>query len=178
MFLEKFDEFLTPKRTKYLLLFSIILFLVIYPLMGYAFLLSENPGDVMSSQLSFSAEYMRAYYKGIGNLEYYRLGETLDYGFMISYGSLIVALALILARKFEESSKMRQSGYFIAILGIAAAGLDAVENMFILLMLTDPSGFLAMWALANSTFALIKWILLFIAIGWALVAVILKILKK
>ena len=178
MFLEKFDEVLTPKRTKYLLLFSILLLLIIYPLMSYAFLLAENPGDVMSSQLSFSAEYMREYYKNIGNLEQYRLAETLDYGFMVSYGSLIVALALILARKFEESSKMRQSGYLIAILGLAAAGLDAIENMFILLMLTDPSGFPAMWALAHSTFALIKWILLFIAIGWALVAVILKILKK
>lgn len=176
--LDKLSEWPSQKGTKYLLIFSIVLLCIIYPFMGYYFLLSENPGDVTASQLSFSGEYMKAYYAAIGNIDLYRIAETLDYGFMVSYCCLIVSLALIIARKFEEDSPIRKSGYFMVLFGIIAAGLDAVENGFILAMLTDPSGFPNLWAIAHSTFALIKWILLIIIILWALCAIIIKVIKR
>lgn len=176
--LERLDEILPPKRVKYLLILSIVMLIIIYPIMGYFFLMSGNPGNVMESQLSFSAAYMRDYYDNIENIELYRIGETIDYGFMVSYGLLIISLALIIARKFDEGNFWRNSGYSLVPLGILAALLDAVENAFILAMLTDPSGFPDILAIMHSTFALIKWIILFLSIIWAVLAVIVRIIKK
>ncbi|MHA1293755.1 MAG: hypothetical protein ACTSQJ_13940 [Promethearchaeota archaeon] len=178
MILDKFDDILPPERVKKLLIFSIILLFIVYSLMGYFFFLANNPGNVIESQLSFSGTYMKNYYKNIGNIDYYRIVEAIDYGFMIAYSSLIVSLTLIIARKFEKESRIRTSGYIMALLGIIAACLDAAENCFIMLMLTDPSGFPNAWAIMHSTFALIKWIILLIVIMWALITLVIRIVKK
>ncbi|MFO8018403.1 MAG: hypothetical protein R6U96_07195 [Promethearchaeia archaeon] len=55
-------------------------------------MLSGNPANLMESQLSFSAAYMRQYYTFMADLNVYHIAETLDYGFMMSYGLLFLAL--------------------------------------------------------------------------------------
>ena len=104
------------------------------------------------------------------DLNSYFIGQSLDYGFMVAYGSGFFAIALIISRKFEENTKWRNTGYFAALAAIIAACLDACENAFILLTLTDPTGFPDAWAIAHSSFALLKWIFLMFAIMWALSA--------
>jgi len=133
--------------------------------------------DVIASQLSFSGEVLKSHYE-ITNIEFYRIAQSLDYGFMISYGTLIFTLALIISRKFDAASIWRKSGYIVAILGITAACCDGIENIFILALLTDPSGFPNIWAIIHSCFALVKWIMIFSSIGWAIVAIITRKLKK
>jgi len=178
MNLEKIDKGLPADRVKKLFIFSVILLIIIYPLMGYFFLASNNPGNVMLSQLSFSGTYMKNYYKNIGNLELYRIGETLDYIFMVAYGSFTISLALIIARKFDEDSKWRKFGYILVPCAIIMITCDAMENVFILMMLSNPSNFPDIWAIAHSTFALVKWIILFTAIIYALISLIIKIFKR
>ncbi|MHA1885906.1 MAG: hypothetical protein ACW96S_12685, partial [Promethearchaeota archaeon] len=59
-----------------------------------------------------------------------------------------------------------------------AACCDAIENGFILAMLTDPVGFPDYWAIFHSVFALIKWILLFTIIIWDLIFGIFTAIKR
>jgi len=177
MILEKLSEWPDLKKTRFLLIFSIILFIIVYPIMAYFLVLSEYPVSFTESQLSFSGEILKAHYM-VTNINEYRIMQILDYGFMVSYGLLAFSLALIIARKYDEGSFWRKSGYIIAILGIIAACCDAIENGFILAMLTDPAAFPNSWAINHSCFALIKYILLFTCIGWAFLASIIRVLKK
>ncbi len=163
----------SQRTTKLLLLASIALMLVAYAFMGYYFAGSGDTAPMLTSQLSFNDMYLKLQYAVIiaaGGLENYRIAQSFDYLFMLSYGLLAFSLALIIGRKFGEGSAWRKMGCLFAVLGPAAAGCDAVENLFILLTLTDPAGFPAWWAIAHSAFAAIKWVILVVAIGWAAIA--------
>ncbi|MFX0187362.1 MAG: hypothetical protein ACFE8A_06470 [Candidatus Hodarchaeota archaeon] len=177
MVLEKLNDWPSPKITKYLVILGIILSILIFLIMAYFFLLSGFPVSFTESQLSFSGSKMKEYYS-ITDVKYYRIVETLDYAYMVGYGTFAFSLALIISRKFEVGSFWNNSGHIIALLGVIAACCDATENIFILLMLTDPTGFPDIWALIHSSFALVKMILLFICIGWAIVAAITLLIKS
>lgn len=149
--------------------------LVAYAFMGFYFAASGDVAPIMTSQLSFNDVYLRWQYSHIlaaGGLESYRLAQSFDYLYMVSYGLLSFSLALIIGRKFEEESAWRRMSCTFAVLGPVAAGCDAVENAFILLTLTDPEFFPAWWAIAHSTFASVKWVILSVAMGWAAIAVL------
>jgi hypothetical protein len=156
-----------------LLILGLILFFIAYPLMSYFFSLSGYETNVIASQLSFSGLILKTSYAAFifGDLESYRIGQMLDYIFMVSYGIIIFALATSQARKIKHAM-LRKWGFFFAIGGICAALLDAIENVFILATLTNPFGFPDWWAVAHSCFALPKWILLIGALSWYLFAYI------
>jgi len=177
MILGKLSDWPSAKKTKWLLIISIILIVIVYPFMAYFTMASKYPVDFMTSQLSFSSATLKAHY-AVTVIDFYRVTQSLDYIFMLGYGMLAFSLGLIIGRKFEEDSKWRTSGYIISIFGIIAASCDAIENGFILAMLTDPFGFPDIWAVTHSVFALIKYILLISCIGWAIVASVLRIIKK
>ncbi len=170
MVLAKFNTWPSPQGTHKLLIIAFIMVCASYLIMGYFFLLSGDQTNMLASQLSFSGAFLVQQYSQITNLFAYRITQTLDYGFMVSYSLFIFALALTLARKFEEKAPIRKVGFIIAVGGFMAAGCDAIENVFILLTLTDPMHFPDWWAVAHSSFALVKWIILIIAIGWAVSA--------
>ncbi|MEJ2295266.1 MAG: hypothetical protein P8Y23_10920, partial [Candidatus Lokiarchaeota archaeon] len=65
-----------------------------------------------------------------------------------------------------------------AFLGILAALCDTGENAFILAMLSNPLGFPDKWAMIQSIFALIKWILLLVCILWIIIAFVVFYIKK
>jgi len=167
----------SPKNIKLMLIFSIILTIAVYIPMGYFFLLSKYPVGFMESQLSFSGAVLKEHYRGT-NITYYRIGQILDYIYMVAYGMFAFSLALTLSRKFDEDSFWSNSGHLIAILGIVAACCDATENAFILMMLSDPTGFPDIWAIIHSCFALVKFILLFICIAWAVIAALALLFRK
>jgi hypothetical protein len=98
---------------------------------------------------------------------------------MTGFGLIIFALTLIIARKFDEESFWRRSGYIVAPLGILAACFDGIENVFIFLMLSDPSGFPDIWAITHSCFALVKLIIYFLVFTiWTIIALITLLVKK
>lgn len=175
--LEKLADWPSIKKTKYLLILSILLMVITSVLMRYFFFLSKYPVGFMESQLSFSGAILKEHYKST-NITYYRIAQILDYGYMVGYGTLAFSLALIIARKYDESSNWRKSGYVVAVMGVLGAICDGIENVFILAMLTDPSGFPDIWAIIHSCFALVKYILLFSCIGWALTTCIVLLVKK
>ncbi|TFF99610.1 MAG: hypothetical protein EU541_04490 [Promethearchaeota archaeon] len=178
MILEKLSTKPSNKTLKRLLLLSIIIFVIVYPIMGISFMLSGFPVDFTTSQLSFSGAKLKVWYAQTADLNLYTLAQCFDYGFMVSYGLLAFSLALLIGRKYEEGSKWRMSGIIIAIIGILAAILDASENACILITLTNPGSFPDIIAIIHSVFALIKYLCLIIAITWALIAGVYYLVKK
>ncbi|MHA2298606.1 MAG: hypothetical protein ACXAEU_18040 [Candidatus Hodarchaeales archaeon] len=66
----------------------------------------------------------------------------------------------------------------IAGIGVLCATCDAVENIFLLSMTINHVGFPNWLAIAHSTFALIKFILMYLTVGWLILSFILnKILE-
>ena len=175
--LDKLGDWPSDDVVKKLSIISAILIPVIYLIMGPFLFLSGFPSDqIMSSQLCFSGPILKALYASIvatpNGIYFYTIGQIADYGFMVVYGLLIFNLALHIGRQFDSESTWRKSSYVVALFGIVAPSCDAVENAFILLTMMDPLGFPDVWAVIHSVFALIKWILLFSALIWALIAVI------
>ncbi|MFX0095573.1 MAG: hypothetical protein ACFFBD_27800, partial [Candidatus Hodarchaeota archaeon] len=135
-------------------------------------------GDVYSLQLGFNAEYIRSIFSlmSTDEMALLILANLFDYLFMIAYGTFIFSLALMLTRKLQEGSIWNQIGYFIAIAGIIAACCDGIENIFLLLMASNPVNFPNWLAIPHSCFALAKFILLFTSMGWIVLTIILIVI--
>ncbi len=177
MVLTKFSQWPSSKSLKILLILGLVLCFAVIPVMQYYSNLSGYPADLFSSQLSFSGDLMKTYY-ATTNIELYRIAPSLDYIFMLGYGLILFSLSLLVARRFEPNSMIRNIGYVMGIAAIIAALCDAIENIFILSMLTDPVGFPNYWAIFHSIFALIKWTLLFSVIIWNSIFGIASIIKR
>lgn len=161
------------KTLKILVIISISLVIAVYPIMAYSFLLSGDESSVIQSQLSFSGDFLKDQYLIIidnGGLPFYRLGQWLDFAFMVGYGILSFGIALLMSKKFAGRLTWARSGELMAFLGLLAASCDAVENIFIHLTLVNPLGFNDWLAIAHSSFALVKWILLALILSWAVIS--------
>ncbi len=135
---------------------------------------SINNKGVFESQLSFSPEAMRQEYLEIylfGNKNYYIMSQGIDYGYMVCYGLLLYLINKRWAKKLEEipdqiTRKIMQPWIhkfeIFSFVCLFAPIFDAVENYFILKMaIRSPTPFPDWWALTHSSFALLKWIILF-----------------
>jgi hypothetical protein len=173
-FYNKMESVPSNKTLRILLYIALGLFFIFYPLMSYCFFLSGYDTNVMASQLSFSGVKLKESYmvfNTTGDLSAYRTAQILDYIFMISYGLIIYAVAIVQARR-TNNQLLKKIGFILAIGGLVAAGLDAIENIFILATLTDYSNFPDWWAVAHSIFALPKWILIYSALIWLFIVII------
>lgn len=177
MKIEKLFEKPKSRNLKILIIISLILCFTSIPVMQYFTTLSGFPAQIFSSQLSFNDEIMKSYYL-VTNIELYRVNVSLDYIFMVGYGTILFSLSTLIARKFERSSRIGQISIILAIFGVIGAFCDGIENIFILAMLSDPINFPTIWAISHSIFALIKWILLFTVISWILIVEIISIIKR
>ncbi len=180
MVLEMLSEKPSKKNTKIMIILGLILYFFFMILMNYFYELSKYPVGFYESQLSFSGAIIKSHFRTMNTeqLNYYLIWTILDYGLMVGYGSLYFSLALTIARNFEENTSWRNSGYIVAIFGITAAICDGLENLFILLMLTDPQEFPDIWAIIHSCFALAKFILFGMVFIWIILALISLLVNK
>ncbi|TFG07731.1 MAG: hypothetical protein EU539_04145 [Promethearchaeota archaeon] len=180
MVLEKLSEWPSQKALKILIISGIIIGIFFLVLMNYYYDLSNYPVLFIESQLSFSGAVIKSHFRTMNaeELYYYLIWTLLDYGYMVGYGTLYFSLSLFVARKFEDNSGWRKTGYFAAVFGIAGALCDATENFFIVLMISDPRGFPDIWAVTHSCFALVKFILIITMFIWIIVAAIIYLIKR
>ena len=159
-FFNRFNNWPSKKLTRTLLIFGIIFFIIIIPLMVIFYELSEYPVSFFESQLSFSGVVIKSHFSIMNaeELNYYLIWLIVDYGFMLGFSIILFSLNLILARKFDEPSIWRKLGFIGAFFGILYFCCDAIENIFIFIMLNDPLGFPDILALTHSWIALVKFI--------------------
>ncbi|MHA2394057.1 MAG: hypothetical protein ACXAEX_19150 [Promethearchaeota archaeon] len=163
MWIEKLFDRPASRNFKISVIIGLILCFAVIPVMQYFTTLSGFPAQIFSSQLSFNGDLMKSYY-AVTDIGLYRITALLDYFFMMGYGMILFSLSILIARRFGKFSNLGKIMVFMAICGVVAACCDAIENIFILAMLRDPTGFPNFLAISHSIFALIKWILLFIGI--------------
>ncbi|TFG14213.1 MAG: hypothetical protein EU535_03740 [Promethearchaeota archaeon] len=180
MFLEKLSDKPSPRNTKILLICSLILYIIVAPILNYYFTISNYPVSFFESQLSFSGATIKSHLRTMtsSEIDLYRTAQIIDYLYMLAYGTFWFSLSLYISRKFDAVTAWRKTGYISAIFGVIAACCDATENVFILLMLTDPRGFPDLWAISHSFFALVKFILMGLIFIWVIVAVVTLLIKK
>ena len=159
---------LIDRLVKFGLIHGIIIFIVfqyIYP--------KVYPVSAIESQLSFSGIILKAYHSTMSaqDIIIYKSFIYLDFFFVLAYGSFYFSYTLRIARKGFKSSKLIFISYLIPILGLIAAFCDVFENLFILLIFTDPLYFPDIWAIIHSWFALVKYILVLIGIFWSFIIV-------
>lgn len=147
-----------------LLLTGILIFVVVRILMTPYF--NEYPVSFIESQLSFSGEEIKGHFAQMNSesIALYKIGNLLDYIYMIGYGLMMFAGSVIFLRVYPEASFGEKIGKIFAITGIIAPLCDAIENVFILIMITNPASFPNYIAILHSIFAVIKFGL--IIIGW------------
>lgn len=174
------DQKLTSKTIKKLLISSSIFFFILMIAVHYAFSLSNYPVSFMESQLSFSGEVIKSHYATMNSheIQIYKYAQLIDYGYLISYGLFIFSLSLYLGKRFKKTSPIQKSSHMIATAGITAAICDAIENAFILLMVSQPHTFNDIYAIIHSFFASIKFALLALSIIWIIIITLIVLISK
>jgi len=184
MMLDFLSERPTEKTTKYFLFFSFPLLIITASAVMYLLKLSNFPGTLNETQLGFNGEYIKFCFSRMSDedMSIFIIANILDYAFMIAYGIFFFSLALTLTRKLKEGSIWKKIGYSASIFGITAACCDGIENVFLLMMASNPIDFPNWWAIGHSCFALAKFIQMYAAMGgiilMALVMVLSRLIKR
>ncbi|MFW9806433.1 MAG: hypothetical protein ACFFFK_06860 [Candidatus Thorarchaeota archaeon] len=144
------------------------LVIVILQMSGYA-------GTMEDTQLGFNAEIIRNYFSLMSPTEmgFFITANLADYLFMLSYGVFFYSAARLISWNYKIGLPKR-IGLSLAWVGVIAAILDGIENVFLLLMASDPVGFAGWLAIAHSSFALAKFLFLYGAMAWTMVGFVLN----
>ncbi|MFX1535427.1 MAG: hypothetical protein ACFFDI_14475 [Promethearchaeota archaeon] len=138
--------------------------------------LSGYPGTMDDTQLGFNANIIKAHFTMMKSEDMilFILGNLVDYAFMIAYGCLFYSSANYLSWDYQQGSLPRKVGKMMGRIGVLCAICDAVENIFLLSMTANPVGFPNWLAIAHSTFALVKFILMYLTVGWLILSFVLN----
>ena len=160
MNLKKFDEWPSDKATKRLIYLGFIVLMINFPFLVYLTVLSHYPAIFIESQLSFSGPLIRSHFREMTSeqIQIYIISILLDDVYDFCQITMFTGLSLYIARKFDEDSAWRRTGYKMVIIGLIGSISDMIENTFIIMMANDPQGFPDSWAVAHSCFATIKFI--------------------
>jgi hypothetical protein len=143
----------------------------------FYFLLSSGfTGTIDDTQLGFNAETIKSHFllMDAESMGLFVLGNLIDYLFMIGYGCLFYSCARVLTWNYRTGSLQKKIGSAFAWIGIVAAICDGIENVFLLSMTADPTGFASWLAIAHSSFALAKFTLMNLSIVWVMSTFILN----
>jgi hypothetical protein len=137
--------------------------IVLLQMSGYA-------GSIDDTQLGFNAEIIRSYFSLMSPTEMglFITANLADYLFMLFYGLFFFSAATLISWNYK-SGLPKKIGLSLAWVGVLAAVLDGIENLFLLSMAADPVGFAGWLAIAHSSFALAKFLFMYVAMAWMIV---------
>ncbi|MFX0067084.1 MAG: hypothetical protein ACFFC7_33540 [Candidatus Hermodarchaeota archaeon] len=161
---------------KRLVYISLLVMLITATLVIFLLELSGYPGAMDDTQLGFNAEIIKAHFAMMKSEEItlFIPGNLVDYVFLMAYGCFFYCSVRYLSWNYQQGSLPLKAGKMGAGIGVLSAICDAVENFFLLSMTANPLGFPNWLAIAHSTFALIKFIFMYLTIGWLILSFILN----
>ncbi|MHA2365394.1 MAG: hypothetical protein ACXAC7_15655 [Candidatus Hodarchaeales archaeon] len=162
-----FMQNLSTQRWLIILLTSLFSFIFFNVWLGILFEETGYPVELITSQMRFNASKLKSDFSvliNFGTLNEYKLIQYLDAGIMISTAVFFGALTLFSIKGFKANSIWRKRGYLTAFLFPISGLLDAIENVFLLIMLEDPLGFPDWLAYIYSSLALAKLVVFIIGI--------------
>ena len=132
--------------------------------------MSGYAGTLDDTQFGFNAETIRNYFSlmSTSELGLFIAANLADYLFMIFYGLFFFSVARLISWNYRNGLPKR-IGISLAWVGVLAAVLDGIENVFLLSMTANPVGFASWLAIAHSSFAVAKMLFMYIAMAWTMV---------
>lgn len=131
---------------------------------------SGHPVDYATGQLAFDARTIESYYARMmeaGTLPVYVQTQFIDFGFIAAVMALSVLFGTLTARLAARINRLGVWGWWAgltaALLGVAGASFDVLENLLSFVMLDGPQAIPQPLALAYSTAAAAKFALLTLA---------------
>lgn len=151
-----------------LLMIAAMITIVLIQMSGYA-------GSTEDTQLGFNAEIIRNYFSLMDSTEmgFFIAANLADYLFMLLYGTFFFTAASLISWNYKGGLPKR-IGLSLAWVGVIAAILDGIENLFLLSMTVDPVGFAGWLAIAHSSFAFAKFLFMYTAMAWTVVGFVLN----
>jgi len=144
------------------------LVIVLIQMSGYA-------GSMEDTQLGFNAEIIRSYFSLMSptDIGLFITANLADYLFILLYGIFFFSAARLISWNYK-SGLPKRIGLSLAWVGVIAAVLDGIENVFLLSMTADPVGFAAWLAIAHSSFAFAKFLFMYAAMAWTMAGFVLN----
>jgi hypothetical protein len=168
--MKKIDSLINNLSTRswlIILLTSGVGFIFFNVWLGILFEETGYPVALITSQMRFNASKLKSDFSVLldeGTLNDYKMIQYLDLGIMISTAVFFGALTLFSIKRFDNNSDWRKRGYIVALLFPISGLLDAIENVFLLIMLEDPLGFPDWLAYIYSSLALAKLVVFIIGL--------------
>jgi len=163
------------RRMRITALISFSLMMVAATLVFVLLQMSGYAGTMEDTQLGFNAETIRSYFSLMSatDLGFFITANLVDYLFMLFYGLFFYSTARLISWNYKEGFPKR-IGFSLAWVGVIAAVLDGIENVFLLSMTANPVGFAGWLAIAHSSFALAKFLFMYAAMAWCVVGFVLN----
>ena len=138
--------------------------------------LSGYPGTMDDTQLGFSGEIIKTHFAMMESegMIFFILGNLVDYAFMLAYGCFFYSSVKYLSWDYHQGSLLFTISNAFAGIGALSAICDAVENVFLFSMAVNPVSFPNWLAIAHSTFAFLKFILMYLTVGWLILSFVLN----
>ena len=164
----EFDQ--RKQQLRRIALVSFSFMMVVATLMITLLQMSGYAGTMDDTQLGFNAEIIKSYFSLMNptDLGLFITANLADYLFILFYGIFFFSAARLISWNYKSGFPKR-IGLSLAWVGVIAAVLDGIENVFLLLMTADPVGFAGWLAIAHSSFALAKFLFMYVAMAWTMV---------
>ena len=178
MFLERFKESPKDRLVIILTIVGLTIVLLLYILVFIPIEASISTYGILDYEFSWTPERAELILSvwGVVGINKQMLAIYWDFLYIVGYVSLALGLILMVLRRSE--STMQTIGLYFTLTPFLTGIFDIIENINLLIMLSDPTSISIINPLTASVCALIKFSFLFAAIGYFVSALIILLVFK
>ena len=178
MFLNKFKEVPKDKFVILITVIGLIILLLVQVLIFMPIESSVTTYGILDYEFAWTQSRVETILSvwGTEGIDKQSLAIYWDFLYIIGYVSLAFGLIVLILRRSEE--KIQMIGLYFTLTPILTGVFDIIENINLLIILGDPISISSVNAFIASLSALIKFSLLFAAIAYFIVALIMIIVNK
>ncbi len=178
MFLERFKESPKEKLVIILTIVGLAIVLLVYILVFIPIEASVSTYGILDYEFAWTSNRVQIIFStwSIDGMDNQSLAIYWDFLYIVGYVSLALGLILLVLRRSE--GKMQTLGLYFTITPFLTGIFDIIENINLLIMLGSPTSVSATNSFVASLCALIKFSVLFAAIAYFIVALIIVIITK
>lgn len=178
MFLEKFKESPKDKLVILITIIGLTIVLLTYILIFIPIEASVPTYGILDYEFAWTSDRVGIIFSawGTDGMNNQSLAIYWDFLYIVGYVSLALGLILLVLRRSE--GKMQTLGLYFTITPFLTGIFDIIENVNLLIMLGTPTSISSTNAFLASICALIKFSILFAAIAYFIVALIIVIIAK
>jgi len=178
LFLERFKESPKEKLVIILTLIGLAIILLLYILVFMPIEASVSTYGILDYEFAWTSDRVEIIFSawGANGIAKQILSVYWDFLYIVGYVSLALGLILLVLRRSE--GKMQTLGLYFTLAPFLTGIFDIIENMNLLVMLSNPTPILSINPFLASISALIKFSFLFAAIGYFIIALLIIISNK